>query len=165
MFLKKNVISIFFLCFRHIFLFKLSKLSNFSFFNPSKMYFFICINLWVNLFFSKLIKAPLIDFILIKNYNLLRFLEFYSSSNSLNVNFNSNFLSCSKQKIIVPFNNFKLKIKINLFLLTNSYLDFFRRFKYNEYLRKNNLKYLHFCFLIVLSNNWEKWPFILKQRS
>ena len=81
-----------------------------------------------------------IDTIIIKNYNLLRFLEFFSSNGSLNVNYNSNYLYCYKQKIIVPFNNFKLKINLNLFILTNSYLDFFRKFKYNEYLRKNNLK-------------------------
>lgn len=110
-----------------------------------------------------------IDFILIKNYNLLRFLEFYCLNNSLNVNFSFNYLYCYKQKITVPFNNFKLKINVNLFILTNSYLDFFRKFKYNEYLRKNSLKsfflisqskdkdsffsnFIHNRFLIFFSN-------------
>ena len=140
MLIKKNVIAIFFICFRHIFLFKLSRLSNFNFFISSKRYFFILSKLWISLFFSKLIEIPLININLIKNYNLLRFFEFYSLKLTFNVNFNSKFLYSSKQKVIVPFNNFKLKININLFLLTNSYLDFFRKFKYNEYLRKNNLK-------------------------
>lgn len=45
----------------------------------------------------------------------------------------------------MPFTNFKLKVDINLFLLTSDYLDYFRKFKYNEYLRKYNLK----SFLII----------------
>lgn len=154
MFLKKNVFFVFFFCFRHIFLLKFGKLLNYNSFNYSKRYFFICIKLWINLVSF---NNHFIDLMFIINYNLLRFLEYSDLNIFLNIKFKSTFFNCSKYKSLVPFRNFKLKININLFLLTNNYLNFFRKFKYNEYLRKNDMasfKVEYFFFVAAPRDNF-----------
>lgn len=69
---------------------------------------------------------------------MLRFFEYFGLNAYFTIKFKSSFFSFSP-KSLISFNNFKLKIDINLFFYTKNYVNFFRRFKYREYLKKSSL--------------------------
>lgn len=115
------------------------------------IYFYYLLNCL--LFDSKIISKKIIlsNFFFVLDYKLLCFLELIKNSLSVTI-FNKN--------IIVPlfrYNDFILKVDFYTFIILKRFIEYFRIFKYNEYLSYNNINTLIY---MQLSKSSEDFSFL-----
>lgn len=145
MLLKKSFINIFLFFLKNNFLFKFNNLFYLNYPSYNSKYFFNCIKLLI-IYCNPHNSTLLIKFVI--NYKFLRFIELTFLDKIITMYLKSKYFISFDNNFILPYNNFILKTHFYVFLSLNSYLEFFRRFKYNEYLkpyensayfRKNNM--------------------------
>jgi hypothetical protein len=128
-YLKKN--NIFFFKYNYIFIYLIINSFTLNLFNLLKS----------NKYFNKLNKNKIGDFFLrYKDNKLLIYLETYNKNLLIN-KFKFNFFSKEKKLKIFIYRNFVFKIEIIIYLIYRDYIDWIKRYKYNEYLDENLFKY------------------------
>lgn len=115
--------------------------NNYSIYNinhyDSKSYFFILLKRLVFCNFISLTRLSFYFFSYIRNYKLLRFFEMSYLNINKFIKFRYNFFfRFNYTKKIYKFDKFFIKSPLFYLICLHKYLEHFRIFKYNEYLRK-----------------------------
>ena len=133
-YLYKNFYYIFFYL-----LFQIFKL-NFNELNKINKYFKLYNKNNINNFFLKY-----------KDNNLLIFLESYKINKIIH-KYKYNYLYKDKKITIYLYKNFKFRTEIYIYLIYRDYIEFIKRYKYNEYLDENPIIFKYPLLKILLRN-------------